>query len=428
MKLRYLMLAAAPLVVFMAPHSVPDSPKAKKNPTYAGEVGRLLNTKCVECHRPGQVAPFSLIGYDNARKWADQIAEVTGRRIMPPWKAVHGYGDFQGERLLSQDEIDTLKNWSEAGAPRGDAKSEPKPPKFESEWALGKPDMIVTADKEYHLSAEGDDVYRNFILKPKFDKATWVDGVDVRPGNPKIVHHVILYLDNKGAARKLEQATKDGQLGYTSFGGPGFVPTGGLGGWAPGLAPQRSRPGTGILVQPGSEIVMQVHYHKSGKPETDQTKVAIYFPKVQPKEEIKSLWLFNFSIKIPAGEAHSDQSITHTLKNDMTVFTVMPHMHLLGRSMKAEATLPNGKVVPLIRVDDWDFNWQLSYRYKQPLFLPKGTVIKVDAVYDNSIHNPRNPSNPPKTVWWGEQTTDEMFILIMSGLSKASARDMFLDG
>lgn len=395
--------------------SEPDPRKKAPKVTYSKQVGEILNQRCVECHRPGEVAPFSLVGYANAKKWAPMIAQVTAKRLMPPWKAVHGYGEFKDENRLSDLEIQTLQEWAKTGATRGDAKSEPKTPKFSSDWTLGKPDLVLSPAKEYRLEAEGDDVYRNYVLKTDFKEPMWVKAIDVRPGNKKVVHHVIAFLDKNGAAEKMEAAQQDGQLGYTtSGGGVGFLPSGALGGWAPGVRARMSDDGTAFRLAPGETVVMQVHYHKSGKPETDKTQLGLYFAKEPIDKELGLHWIFNFSVNIPAGEKAHAMRQTFTYKRDETIYWGMPHMHLLGKSMKSWLEFPDGTTRPLVNVDNWDFNWQLIYAFKDPIRVPKGTKQVIEAVYDNSADNPYNPNTPPKRVGWGEQTTDEMFLLITS--------------
>jgi len=388
--------------------------KPKLKATYSDNVATIINRSCVSCHHDGAVAPFSLVGYDNAKKWASSIAAVTQSGAMPPWKAVHGYGEFLDDQHLSDEDVALLGEWYEDGAPRGNKDKEPKPPTFASEWILGQPDLILQPDRAYHLAAEGDDVYRNFVLKNTFDHPVWVKAIDVKPGNPKVVHHEITFLDSMGAAKKLEAANTDGELGYTSSGGgPGFMPTGTLGGWAPGVTTRMLPEGMAWLVQPKSQLVMQVHYHKDGKPEEDLTRVGLYFAKEPITKEVHLNWVFNFGIHIPAGEKSYEASATRNIDQDVTLYSAMPHMHLLGRTMKAAIILPDGKEKPLIWINDWDFNWQLVYALKEPMHIPKGSKIRVTATYDNSTGNPRNPNNPPKDVTWGEQTTDEMFLLVL---------------
>lgn len=386
-----------------------------QKPTYASDVAPILNRSCVPCHHDGGVAPFSLAGFDNARKWSSNIVAVTQARAMPPWKAVAGYGEFLDDPHLSDAQIALLEKWHEAGAPRGDRTKEPPAPAFTSAWPLGEPDLILKPSRPFRLDAEGDDVYRNFVLKHTFDSPVWVKAMAVKPGNPKIVHHVIVFIDGSGASKKLEAANQDGQEGYSGSGtGVGFIPSSSLGGWAPGVTTRATPPGIGYLIKPGSNLVLQVHYHKSGKSEEDLTQVGLYFAKEPIQKEMRLDWIMNFGINLPAGEKQHHETRVRTVPADATLYGVMPHMHLLGRSMKAQVEFPDGSTKPLVWVDDWDFNWQIQYALKEPMKVPKGSKIRIDAVYDNSSDNPRNPNSPPKTVTWGEQTTDEMFLLIVA--------------
>jgi len=390
---------------------------AKKLPavvTYAEHIAPLLNSRCVECHRTGEVGPFSLNGYESAKSKSAMIAAVTQSKRMPPWKAVAGYGDFHGENRLSTEEIALLKKWNDTGVKRGDKAKEPKPPTFSGEWSLGKPDYQLVPKRAYNLEAEGDDVYRNFVIDPGFSEPTYVTAIDVKPGNTKIVHHVIAYLDERGASLKLDKENKDGQEGYSTFGTPGFIPSGALGGWAPGVRARHSAPSTGFLIKPGTKIVMQVHYHKDGKPEKDLTKLALYTAKQPVEKELSLIWMANPFFNLEPNKTNNVVKLSQKIRSDITVYTAMPHMHLLGKSMKAWVETPEKTIIPLVFVDDWDFNWQLVYALKKPMLMKKGWIIRAEAVYDNSTTNPRNPSIPPKTVTWGEQTTDEMALLVLS--------------
>ncbi len=396
--------APAPVIKKLAPIS-----QSKVN--YAEHVKPILDRACIGCHRPGEVAPFSLIGFENAKKWAPMIDFVAKNKKMPPWKAVKGYNEFRDENRLSDSEIETIHRWNEASAPRGDAKKEPKTPDLPvGPWSLGTPDLILTPDSKYNLEAEGADVYRHFILKTNFTDTKWVKAMAVSPGNKQIVHHVIAYLDETGKSHKLN--AKDGQDGYNTFGGPGFVPDGSFGGWAPGLNVQKTPEGIAFELKPGTTVVMEVHYHKTGKPETDQTKLGLYFAKEPVVQTMALAWLAKPSIRILANDANSVQTMAYPIPADVTVYNAMPHMHLLAKSMKADVEFPDGTKKPLVFVDDWDFNWQMSYMFKEPMKIPKGSTIRITSVYDNSLKNPNNPSNPPKNVTWGEQTTDEMMLLI----------------
>jgi hypothetical protein len=393
------------------PKAVPPASKAK--PTYAEDVAPLLNRRCVSCHRPGEIGPMTLVGYENAKKWSAMVASVTESRRMPPWKAVAGYGEFHDENRLTQDEIAMLSRWHESGAPRGDKKKEPATPVFKGEWALGTPDLVVGSKQPFKLGPEGADVYRNFVFKTNSKEPMYVTAIDVKPGNRKIVHHVIAFLDDRGQSHRLEAEANDGQEGYTSTGGGvGFLPSGALGGWAPGVVARYTPPGTGFKVEPGSTIVMQVHYHRTGKPETDQTKLGLYFAKEPVQKEMRLMWAMNGGIRIPAGKPDYQATLAYPVLKDATLYGVMPHMHLLGKKMKAWLDLPDGTNRPLVYVDDWDFNWQLFYTLKEPIKVPAGSKLRVEAVYDNSKDNPRQPSYPPHDVTWGEGTYAEMFLLL----------------
>lgn len=410
--MRPLLLALPVALVGLA--ALPSAPKGPPEPTYAHDVAPILNRSCVPCHTAGEVAPFSLSGYDNAKKWGAMAATVTKTHQMPPWKAAPGYGEFQHENRLSDDEIATLTAWAAAGAPRGDRRQEPAPPMPPKDgWTLGKPDYTVQAKGPYHLGAEGGDVYRNFVVHNPSEGDLWVRAMDVHPGDNKVVHHVLVYIDGAHAGAKLAAATHDGQEGYTSEGGGvGFIPSGVLGGWAPGSRPYEAPDGIAFRVPAGADLVMQVHYHKSGKPEEDATQVGLYTAKAPVHQEVRLAFIANPMIALPAGQKAAPAHLEYRVPRDITIRTVMPHMHLLGRTMRAKIVLPDGTERPLIDVPDWDFNWQLTYALKEPMRVPTGSKIVMDATYDNSKENPRNPSSPPKTVRWGESTTDEMFLLI----------------
>ncbi|MCW3054458.1 MAG: Peroxiredoxin [Chthonomonadales bacterium] len=387
-------------------------------PTYARDIAPILRTKCEGCHRPGEVAPFSLQTYTQASAWSADIKRYTAAGQMPPWKPASGYGDFQEADVhtLSETERNTIAKWADNGAPLGDLKQMPAPRKFVQGWQLGEPDMVIAPEKAYHLSADGEDVYRNFVVKSNFTEDRYLSAVEVRPGNAAIVHHVVAYIDSSHqgdqyASEKLEAATTDGQPGYTSFGGPGFIPTGLMGAWAPGNNPHFLPQGVGTRVPKGARIVMQVHYHKDGKPETDQTRFGLHFCKGSVQKEVANAFAVNVGFQIPPGNPHYETRGTLPVSEDEHLLAVMPHMHLLGTEMKVWATLPDGSEKPLVWIKEWDFNWQGTYYFKEPIALPKGAAVHLTAYYDNSAKNTRNPlKDHPRTVTWGEQTTDEMCV------------------
>ena len=420
-KTAYVPLAPAPA---LAPHAAPAQAaapaKAAKPVTVAltkdavtyDKIAPILYSNCSSCHRAGEVAPFALMGYADAKKRAKQIAMVTQQRFMPPWKADEGREKFADAHRLTDEEIALLGKWAAAGAPEGDKAKAPKPPVFASGWQNGTPDVVLQPDAPYQLAAEGDDVYRCFVIPTNYDTDRYIAAMEVRPGTNTVVHHVIAYLDASGGARKLDE--RDPGPGYTSFGGIGVVPGGMIGGWAPGNVPHLAATGNGVLLPKGTDIVLQVHYHKSGKPENDLTKIGLFFAKGPVDKRIRSMMVVNPLINIPAGNNEYIATASKTITRDVTALGVTPHMHLLGKDMQVTATLPDGTVKKLVHVDDWDFNWQTSYAFKEPIKLPAGTRIDLSARYDNSTNNPTNPTSPPRAVTWGEQTTDEMCIAFVA--------------
>ncbi len=381
-------------------------------PTYSGAVAAILRSKCESCHRAGEVAPFSLQTYQQASAWAADIKKYTQNQQMPPWKPSEGYGAFRDVQahVLSDQQRTTLAKWVDAGAPLGDAKQTPPPAKFTQGWKLGEPDAILMPDKPYHVAASGEDVYRNFIVKTNFPEDRYISAVEIRVGNSAVVHHVINYVDAMHQADKLEGKDNDGQPGFTGT-GPGFLPSGFLSGWAPGNDPYFQPDGVAWKLPKGASIVMQVHYHKDGKPETDLTKVGLHFARTTVDKEVAATFAINFLLHIPAGEPNYETRATTTVEEDSHLLAVTPHMHLLGRNMKVWATLPDGTEKPLVWIKDWDFNWQMTYFLQEPIALPKGSKLHLIADYDNSPRNKRNPNiASPRDVTWGEQTTDEMCI------------------
>lgn len=397
------------LTVAAAPK--PPTTSARKTVTYCRDIAPLVQKNCESCHRAGEVAPFALSTYDDVKKRARQIAAVTQSRFMPPFKAdAECAGQFQDARHLTDAQIALLQRWSDAGAPFGDKRDLPRPVSYPKGWALGTPDMILQPTRPYHLTAEGADIYRCFVVPTNFTEDKWVSAVDVKPGNAKVVHHVIAYIDSTGASEALDN--KEAEPGYTSYGGPGFPATGTLGGWAPGITAHHLPAGTATFVPKGARVVLQVHYHKNGKPETDRTQVGVYFARTPTDKQVRILPLAA-KLHITPGDPNYTTTISIPSPLDVHLVAITPHMHLLGRTMKVTAALPDGTNRTLVSISDWDFNWQATYNYKQPVALPRGTVLTMTATYDNSAQNPRNPNNPPKLVTWGEETTDEMCLAFL---------------
>jgi hypothetical protein len=397
-----------------------SSPSFGAEVTFSKDVAPILFAHCANCHRPGEVAPFSLLTYKDAAKRAKQIAETTGDRFMPPWKAEPlEHAKFLGERRLTDEQIATLKAWAEAGAPEGDLKLLPATPKFTDGWTLGEPDLVVKMPEAYTVKAEGRDEFRSFVIPIRLPEDRYVTAVQYRPGNPKVVHHALLFLDTSGKAAELD--AQDDQPGFAKMGGRGFIPAGGLGGWAPGVTPHHLPDGVARLLPKGSDLIIQTHFHPSGKAEKELSSVGLYFAKKEPKQVLATFPSAGRPLNIPAGEKHHKVTNSFTVPADVTLLGLTPHAHLLCKSIKVVATLPGGKEMTLIDVPQWDWNWQEQYQYDRPISMPAGTKVYSEWVYDNSSDNVANPSNPPRPVRWGEQTTDEMALVFFQTLTDFSA-------
>ncbi len=393
-------------------------------PTYHKDIAPLLQKHCQDCHRPGQVAPFSLLSFEQAKKRGADLSLVTSQRTMPPWHAstTEG-GPFQDARVLSATEIATIAEWADAGCPEGDLKDSPAPRDFKSEWELGEPDLVLKSSEPFTLGATGTDEFRVFVLPTGLTEGRWISAVDFRPGNARVVHHVIAGIDTAGRGRRLDSV--DDLPGYATFAGfgeiaPGIplLPSGGLSGWAPGKSATRQPEGVGRWLPAGSDVLLQVHYHKSGKVETDTTSIGLYFAKTPIQKQVRPGAVFpdrpgRFArpdLKIPAGDPNYEINGKLVMSSDVHLTAVVPHMHWLGKDFLLTAEFPDGTKRTLIRIDRWDFNWQDTYDLAEPIALPSGTKILMKAHFDNSAANPANPSKPPVEVRWGEQTTNEMCI------------------
>lgn len=399
-----------------------SSPHSTSTLTYSKDIAPILINNCTSCHHPGDVAPFSLMSYDDAKGKAETIDAVISAGVMPPWKPVPEYGEFADARILSAADREKISRWIREGAPPGDLSRAPKPPVYDLSWHLGKPDMIVKMPAPYTVRASGPDEYRCFVIPLNLTEDKFVSAVEFHPSNNKVLHHALFFLDALGVAKTKEGA--DGKPGYHSFGGIGFFPTGGLGGWAPGHRQRPLPPGVVRRVVKGSDLVMQAHFHPTGKPEVEQSELGIYFAKQKPEKFLLPLQVnATRQIDIPAGDANYQVSASSVVPADVDLLFAAPHAHLLCKQIKSWAVTPDQKTIPLIWIKDWDFNWQEQYEFLHPIRLPKGTVVHADFIYDNSSHNPRNPSNPPRRVTRGEQTTDEMGILFFN-VTLVNQKDM----
>ncbi|MEO8350682.1 MAG: alkyl hydroperoxide reductase [Chthoniobacteraceae bacterium] len=401
--------------------------------TFTRDIAPVVFARCMNCHREGQAAPFSLTNFAQTAKRAKQIARVTGERVMPPWMPSGDHEPFVGERWLSEREITLLRDWAAAGAPEGNPADLPPAPQFADGWRLGRPDLIVKMAEPFTVQAEGADILQNFVIPIPTTGDKLVAAIEFHPGNARVAHHAVLFLDDKGAGRKLDAATPE--PGYENFGGPGFLPSGALGGWSVGNTARRLPGGMGRYLKKGSDLVVQMHYHPTGKLETDQSEIGIYFVDKPVAESLKepaklvgSIWLANYEMDIPAGVADYRRASSYTLPRDIIIVGVVPHMHLLGKTMTVTATRPDGTQQTLIEVPQWNYNWQDEYYYERPFKLPAGTRLDVGARFDNSDGNPGNPSRPPKRVTWGDGTLNEMlycFFLITAEKTEDTIHTVF---
>ena len=379
--------------------------------TFTRHIAPILFESCAPCHRPGESAPFSLLTYDDAKKHARQIAEVTASRFMPPWPPEPGKGDFAGSRRLTDAQVAAFRQWAASGAPEGRAADLPPTPRFVEGWALGKPDLIVALDRPYTLAASGPDVFRNFVLRLPLDRRRFVRAIEIRPGNRRAVHHANVLVDRTGSAR-----SRDGLDGAPGFEGmdvkletEGFEPETHFLFWKPGTPVDAEPADMAWPAGPGTDLVLNMHLQPSGKPEPLQPSVGLYFTDQPPKKRPMLIQLeHDGALDIPPDTREFVVTDHLRLPVDVDVLGVYPHAHYVAKDIQAVATLPGGGLRWLIHIADWDINWQAVYRYRSPVHLPKGTVISMRYTYDNSAANPRNPSNPPRRVVAGDRSLDEM--------------------
>jgi hypothetical protein len=400
------------------PAEAQSTPSSEGAPTFTRDIAPIVFKHCAECHRQGEAAPFSLLTYDEVRKHARQIAEVTARGYMPPWPPERGYGEFLEQRSLSPAQIEVIQQWVSQGAVEGAAADLPPRPEWPGGWRLGQPDLVVTLPQPYTLPAEGQDVYRNFVFPASVDTMRYVRAVEFRPGNPKVIHHAFINVDETGQSRRLAQ--KENPPGFDGMELPesAVMPAGQFLGWQPGKASHPVPDGLSWALRPKTDLVLQIHMHPSGKPEIVQPSVGFYFTGHGPTNYPYRLRLVSYELDIPPGEANYVVEQSYVLPVDLTLLQVGPHAHYLGKDLQGYAVLPSGEKKWLIRIKNWDFNWQGDYQYAQPISLPAGTKLVMHYTYDNSTNNVRNPNRPPKRVRHGLNTSDEMAALPFQVLAK----------
>ena len=377
--------------------------------TFNEQIAPIVYNRCAGCHRAGESAPFSLTSYQDVAKRGALIATVTEKRVMPPWHAAPASVIYRDERRLSDEQIALIRTWVNQGMPEGDPAKAPALPSFPAGWQLGQPDLIVTFPHAYRIPASGPDIYRDFVIPVGLAEDKWIRAIEVRPTAPKALHHMLYYADTSATLRQRDQSEIL----------PGFaglaLPEGtiSLGVWAGGTQPHFLPEGVARPFPKGSDLVIQEHFHPTGKEEVERTVVGLYFAKEAPERRMLSIQLpiqFGFfaGVRIPAGDKSFAVHDSFTLPIDVDAFGVSAHAHYLGKSMKLNATLPSGESKVLLNIPNWDFAWQDGYLFSDMVMLPKGTRLDGEVVWDNSPSNLRNPASPPVLVTWGEQSHDEM--------------------
>ena len=379
-------LAAVLAVMTFASLTLTVRSRTTEAPTFTKDVAPILFKSCAECHRVGGVAPMSLMGYKEVRPWARSIRERVVDRTMPPWFADPAHGDFANNPSLSTVEISTISKWVDSGAPKGDDKDLPTAPTFTEGWEIGTPDLVLSMKEEYSVPADGVVPYLYFRIPTNFTEDRWVKAVEIKPGDGRVVHHVIAELRDAEGKR-----------------------IGGLGGITPNKRAIISPPGSARLIRAGSVIVLQMHYTTMGTATKDRTSVGLIFTKERPKIVLAGGNALNTGFVIPAGAANHEVRASMTFKEDSYLYSMMPHMHVRGKDFTYSAIYPDGRSEIVLRVPKYNFNWQLDYELRKPLFMPKGTRLECVAHFDNSAGNKFNP-DPGKEVRWGDQTWEEMMI------------------
>lgn len=392
---------------------------APKDVTFSRDVLPILQKRCQACHRAGEVAPMSFLTYEEVRPWAKAMREAVLLRKMPPWFADPAErGKFTNERSLSQSEIDTLAAWADGGAREGDPKDAPKPLEFADGWSIGKPDVILEMPNEFQVPATGTIDYQYILIPTNFTEDKWVEKIEARPGDRKVLHHGVVMAREPGSPyfravkpgvpfpvpdsgkQKKREDTGDGV--WWAAPGTEIIST-----YAPGAVPYQVGAGQARLIKAGSDLLLQMHYTSNGKAASDRTRVGIVFAKEPPKERVKNMLVYNPFMRIPAGAPNHRVEARVTLDASATITSMFPHMHVRGKAFEYRVVYPTGESEVLLSVPKYDFNWQLTYFLNQPKLLPKGTRIECTAWFDNSLNNPANP-DPKAEVWWGDQTWEEM--------------------
>ena len=393
--------------------------------TFNKDIAPVVFKHCAPCHHENGSGPFPLITFEEVSKHAAQIVDVTRRRYMPPWPPEHGFGEFAGDRSLSDTQIRLFAEWMAQGKPRGEPADLLPPPHFNGKWQMGVPDVILRMAKPFVLPASGSDIFRNFIIPSGLRETKYVRGIELRPGNSRVVHHANVVLDRTQSLRQRDG--RDGQPGFagmdviTEAAAGDFDPDSHFLFWKPGAVLRPEPDDMSWRLDPGTDLVLNLHLQPSGKPETIQADLGIYFSPRPPTRFPMLVQLeHDGAIDIQPGDQRFAVTDSLTLPVDVDVLAIYPHAHYLGKRIEAWATLPDGTRRWLIRIPDWDINWQAVYEYRRPIALPKGSQVGMRVTYDNSEANPRNPNHPPKPVGTGNRSEDEMGHVWLQVLPKKS--------
>ena len=398
----------SPIVIAVALSSVQAAV-----PTYSRDVAPILQTRCQVCHRPGEAAPFSMLTYEQTRPWAAAIKQAVKTNKMPPWFADPRYGHFSNANVLKPEELNTLTEWVDAGAPKGDPKDMPKPVDFLEGWQIGKPDLVFELPKPFEVPVSGVVDYQHIIVHTGFTRDTWVQAAEVRPTERAVVHHIIAFI------RAPESHWFQGQKAGEFFIAPqvktdaepdtSALPSDFLVGYAPGQPAEILRPGQAKLIKAGSDIVFQVHYTPNGKPITDRTRLGLVLAKEPPRERVLTLSATNGTFHIPPGDPNYRVDASFDIRAPVKLSGLHPHMHGRGKDFEYRVVYPSGEKQVLLDVPHFNWHWQNWYTLAEPVSLPAGAKIECTAHFDNSANNPDN-ADPNKEVLWGEQSWDEMMV------------------
>jgi tetratricopeptide (TPR) repeat protein/mono/diheme cytochrome c family protein len=415
---------AIALVLQSHPAPIPQSSSPMANPqvTFNRDVAPILFRYCAGCHRPGEAGPFPLLTYKDAKSHARQIVAVTQSKIMPPWLPELGEFKFADELRLSNKQIELIAKWVEGGAVEGAASNLPPSPNFVEGWQIGKPDLIIKAEKPYLLPAKGTDQYWNFIFRSPVNQTRWLKAMEIRPGDKHLVHHANVLVDRMQSARRQESSPGAGFAGMEiKIESEAFDPDSHFLFWKPGTVPYTEPDGMALRLDAGTDLVLNIHLQPSGKPEWIQPTLGLYFTDRPATRFPMLLQLENDQkLDIPPGEKNFVVSDEFTLPSDVALLAIYPHAHYVGRNLQAFAKFPDGTAKSLIHIVNWNLNWQAVYRYASPVNLPAGTIVSMRYSYDNSDENPLNPNDPPKRVIGGNRSTDEMAHLWLQVLPKSA--------